>query len=252
MSNLRTEQPVFETDRITDGFDIFFWVFNDASSFVATHWHTAIEIMYIIDGEAVLIQLPYEFSKKYIPDVDSFIFGFDCHTDNAILRTKIDSLIDVIQKMRIVYEIQPKGALLRFNSLLFEMLYLLYHSFSREVESSQFKKDVKNFVRLEPVLEYTKKHYNTPITLSEISQIACFQEEYFCHYFKKNMGVTYFQYLNEIRLSHIYRDLTSTDLPLKVLLEKHGFTNYKLFRKMFYEQFATTPGEYRKNAAVSD
>ena len=42
---------VFETDRITDGFDIFFWVFNDASSFVATHWHTAIEIMYIIDGE---------------------------------------------------------------------------------------------------------------------------------------------------------------------------------------------------------
>lgn len=154
--------------------------------------------------------------------------------------------------MRIVYEIQPKGALLRFNSLLFEMLYLLYRSFSREVESSQFKKDVKNFVRLEPVLEYTKKHYNTPITLSEISQIACFQEEYFCHYFKKNMGVTYFQYLNEIRLSHIYRDLTSTDLPLKVLLEKHGFTNYKLFRKMFYEQFATTPGEYRKNAAVSD
>lgn len=138
-------RPVFETDRITDGFDIFFWVFNDASSFVATHWHTAIEIMYIIDGEvdvmmnqqtvilkpgdvflidsrlphstksvhgnhAVLIQLPYEFSKKYIPDVDSFIFGFDCHTDNAILRTKIDSLIDVIQKMRIVYEIQPKGA----------------------------------------------------------------------------------------------------------------------------------------------
>ena len=87
------------------------------------------------------------------------MYFYTSHTDNAILRTKIDSLIDVIQKMRIVYEIQPKGALLRFNSLLFEMLYLLYHSFSREVESSQFKKDVKNFVRLEPVLEYTKKHY---------------------------------------------------------------------------------------------
>ena len=55
MSNLRTEQPVFETDRITDGFDIFFWVFNDASSFVATHWHTAIEIMYIIDGEVEVL-----------------------------------------------------------------------------------------------------------------------------------------------------------------------------------------------------
>ena len=128
------------------------------------------------------------FQKNYIPDVDSFIFGFDCHTDNAILRTKIDSLIDVIQKMRIVYEIQPKGALLRFNSLLFEMLYLLYHSFSREVESSQFKKDVKNFVRLEPVLEYTKKHYNTPITLSENFADRMFSGRIFLSLFQKKYG----------------------------------------------------------------
>lgn len=42
---------MYEDDRITDGLDIFFWVFNDSSSFVAPHWHRAIEIMYIIDGE---------------------------------------------------------------------------------------------------------------------------------------------------------------------------------------------------------
>ncbi len=34
-----------EKDRITDGLDIFFWVFNDSSSYVATHWHSAIEVM---------------------------------------------------------------------------------------------------------------------------------------------------------------------------------------------------------------
>lgn len=82
--------------------------------------------------------------------------------------------------MRIVYEIQPKGALLRFNSLLFEMLYLLYHSFSREVESSQFKKDVKNFVRLEPVLEYTKS-----ITIHR-SPFPRFRRS---HVFRKNISV---------------------------------------------------------------
>jgi AraC-like DNA-binding protein len=132
------------------------------------------------------------------------------------------------------------------------MLYLLYHNFAREVESSSVKKDVKNFRRLDPILTYTREHYNEPISLSQIANIACFQEEYFCHFFKKNMGVTYFQYLNEIRLSHIYHDLTSTDIPLKELLERHGFTNYKLFRRMFYEQFHTTPGEYRKSYTTSD
>ena len=279
--------PIFEQDRITDGFDIFFWEFNDKSSFVATHWHTAIEMMYIIDGEvnvtmnhqttvllpgdiylidsrlphstksingnhALLLQFPYQFLQKYIPNVDSYVFGFDCHTTNPIQKTKQLQLIEVVKQMQIVYQIKPRGGLLRFNSLLFEMLYLLYHNFAREVQSSSVKKDVKNFRRLDPILTYTREHYNEPISLSQIANIACFQEEYFCHFFKKNMGVTYFQYLNEIRLSHIYHDLTSTDIPLKELLERHGFTNYKLFRRMFYEQFHTTPGEYRKSYTTSD
>jgi len=37
-----------------------------------------------------------------------------------------------------------------------------------------------------------------------------------------------------------------TGLPLKTILENNGFTNYKLFRQLFYENFHTTPGEYRK------
>ncbi len=60
------------------------------------------------------------------------------------------------------------------------------------------------------------------------------------------MGKTYLEYLNEIRLSHIYKDLVSTDLPLKIILENNGFTNYKLFRQLFYDNFHTTPGAYRQ------
>lgn len=272
---------IFEKDRITDGFDIFFWVFDDASSYVATHWHMAIEMMYILDGEvdvtinnqtiallpgdvylidskvphstksingnhAILLQLPYPFLKKYMPDVDNYVFSFDCHTTNPIMQTKLLQLKEVLEQMQIVYEVNPRGALLRFNGLLFEMLYLLYHSFAREITTSQFKKDVKNFSRLEPVLAYSREHYREPITISEICKVACFQEEYFCHFFKKNMGVTYLQYLNEIRLSHVYRDLTETNYTLKQLLEMHGFRNYKLFRRMFYDAFHMTPGEYRQ------
>lgn len=276
---------IFENDRVTDGFDIFFWVFNDASSFVATHWHTAVEMMYILEGEvdvtisnqttvltpgdiylidskvphstksingnhAILLQLPYPFLKKYIPDIESYTFGFDCHTENPIQKTKLIQLKEVIEQMHIVYEVNPTGGLLRFNSLLFEMLYLLVHNFARKVDSSQCRKDTRSFSRLEAVLAYSNEHYNEQITLSDIAGIACFQEEYFCHFFKKNMGVTYFQYLNEIRLSHIYKDLTSTDYPLKQLLELHGFTNYKLFRRMFDEEFHITPGEYRKKYTI--
>ncbi len=274
-----------EQDRITDGLDIFFWVFDDASSYVATHWHSAIEVMYILEGEvditinghttmllpgdvylvdsaiphstkslngnkAVLIQIPYPLLARYIPDIDSRRFDFDCHTEDPKVRTKILQLIETIRKMQVVFEVKPDGEILRFNSLVFEFLFQIYHNFSREVRDADSRKETKTFTRIQTILDYLDNNYASAITLDEIASVACFQKEYFCHFFKKNMGITYTRYLNDLRLSKIRSDLVETDLPLKDILEKHGFTNYKLFRKMFSETFGCTPGEYRKNAPL--
>ena len=38
----------------------------------------------------------------------------------------------------------------------------------------------------------------------------------------------------------------STVYQLLEILERHGFTNYKLFRRMFLEQFGDTPTKIRK------
>ena len=138
-----TENAVFrhERDRITDGLDIFFWVFNDSSSYVPTHWHSAMEVMYVLEGEvdvtvggqttvllpgdvylvdcavphstksldgnkAVLIQIPYPLLERYIPDISSRRFGFDCHSQSPIVRTKILQLIEIIKQMQIVFEVK--------------------------------------------------------------------------------------------------------------------------------------------------
>ena len=278
-----TENAVFrhERDRITDGLDIFFWVFNDSSSYVPTHWHSAMEIMYILEGEvdvtvggqttvllpgdvylvdcavphstksldgnkAVLIQIPYPLLERYIPDITSRRFGFDCHSQNPIVRTKILQLVEIIKQMQIVFEIKPDGEILRFNSLVFEFLFQIYHNFSQEMETVEAQKENKTFGRIQTILDYLDDNYSSPISLDEISKVACLQKEYFCHFFKKNMGITYTNYLNDLRLSKIRDDLVDTDLPVKLILEKHGFSNYKLFRKMFSETFGCTPTTYRK------
>ena len=57
------------------------------------------------------------------------------------------------------------------------------------------------------------------------------QPGYFCRFFKKCMGVTFLEYQNELRLSYIYRDLITTEDSVRDILERHGFTNYKLFRR---------------------
>lgn len=270
-----------ENDRITDGLDIFFWVFDDSSSYVATHWHSAIEVMYILEGEvdiavngsttallpgdiylvdsaiphstkslngnkAVLIQLPYPLLERYIPDLNSRRFELNCHSDSPIVKTKVLQLIEIIKQMQVVFEVKPEGEILRFNSLLFEFMFQIYHNFSEEVSDTDSRKETKTFGRIQNILDYLDENYASQISLDEIASVACFQKEYFCHFFKKQMGITYTRYLNDLRLAKIRKDLAETDLPLKDILEKHGFTNYKLFRKMFNETFGCTPVAYRK------
>ena len=38
-----------------------------------------------------------------------------------------------------------------------------------------------------------------------------FDPKYFCRFFKKCMGTTFLEYQNDIRISHIYQDLVSTN-----------------------------------------
>ena len=151
--------------------------------------------------------------------------------------------------MQLLTDLQPDGAVLRFNSLLFEILFQLYHNFCTEAPKKDTVQHSRNLERLEPVLQYIASNYNRPISLEEISGVAILQPKYFCRFFKKCMGVTFLEYQNEIRLSKIYKDVTSTSDKISDILERHGFTNYKLFRRMFSERFHATPTEIRKHVS---
>ena len=166
-----------------------------------------------------------------------------------VRQTKVDLLKETLKKMQMLVDMEPYGAVLKFNSLLFEVLFQLYHNFSSMVFRENTAVRTKNLEKLKYVLEYTNENYKRPIPLAEISEVAMFDPKYFCRFFKNFMGITFLEYQNKVRLSKIYDDILSTDDKITDILERHGFTNYKLFRKMFNEHFHTTPTELRKQAA---
>lgn len=261
--------------------DIHFEHYFDSGSLVSNHWHNEIELIYLLEGEldvsigkktwhykkddlilinskvvhstlcaapneSILVQMPYGFLKRYMPDLDDYVFYLDSFSKDPVKQTKILQTKEILQKMLVVTSYHPDGEHLRFNSLLFDLLYMLYHDFRTNDLQAGYQRQAKDLNKLEGVLEYTQEHYAEPVSLHEIAAVAGFQPEYFCRLFKRNMGVTYLEYLSEIRLSHIYEDLLTTDESIQRLLELHGFTNYKLFRKMFAEKFHMTPMKVRK------
>ena len=253
----------------------------DPGSYVPAHLHHAVEIIYLLEGsltvtiessvreyhagecvlinadiihstkctapnKAILFQIPLSLLSLYLPDAEQLVFNLDNPEGSDIRRTKLDIFKDTLTQMQIVNDIRPEGFILRFNSLLFEILFQLFHNFCvRVVHSNQSQRD-KDRVRLDTILNYINQNYRRHISIEEIAGVAYLQSGYFCRFFKKCMGITFLEYQNELRLSYIYQDIIATDDSIKDILERHGFTNYKLFRRMFSEHFGATPTEVRK------
>ncbi len=280
---LATQEHIYQHERIftTKDMEIAFIEREDPGSYTAWHWHDSIEIIYITQGSTevlmgqnvyrvqagecmvinsgtvhstrnlegnrcILLQIPLDVLARYIPDAHKVYFDVPLRSEDERTNRRLEQMKKVICRMRDTDRQKADGYTLRFGSLLYELLYELYHYFRSEWTKLTAPQDMrKEGTRLAEVIDYTDAHYTEAITIAEIAAVIHLQPEYFCRYFKQCMGLTYLEYLNELRLSFVYRDLIDTTLPLYQILERHGFKNYKLFRKLFYKRFQCTPGEMR-------
>lgn len=84
-----------------------------------------------------------------------------------------------------------------------------------------------------------------PIALKEAADIASLNRDYFCRMFK-NAWELHFLSMSIVRINHIHEELLATEDSITDILEHNGFTNYKVFSRMFKAQFGMTPRELRK------
>lgn len=67
--------------------------------------------------------------------------------------------------MQVVFEIKPDGEILRFNSLVFEFLFQIYHNYSRVIEDENEKKSSKTFSCIQNIVDYLDANYTRQIWL---------------------------------------------------------------------------------------
>lgn len=195
---------------------------------------------------AILLQIPLSFLEKFVPDIREYSFSIDLDSKEPKVQTKLANIRSTLQDLWITYQFQVEGYVFRCYSLIFELIYILIHSFSYKVDRKELQKNQKNLERIQMIMNYVEEHYQEPLSIPEIAGEIGLNEIYFSRFFKTNMGMTFLEYLNMIRLEKIYTDLLNTNMPIKDIQEKHGFVNDKVFRRMFKEVYGCTPREARK------
>lgn len=94
---------------------------------------------------------------------------------------------------------------------------------------------------------YIKKNYRDPsLCLSKISDEFQISESYFSHMFKKNAGVNFSVYLEDIRLNEAAELMQKPDCNLSTLYMEVGYNNENSFRRAFKKKFNITPSAMKQ------
>ncbi|WP_222536809.1 AraC family transcriptional regulator [Pedobacter polysacchareus] len=111
--------------------------------------------------------------------------------------------------------------------------------------SSTSSSSAENSV-IESVIDYSFKHFLSPISLKEISGITNMSIPAFCRFFKRNIKKSYLDFLKEIRIGHACKLLRDTDRAILDICYNSGYNSWANFSKQFKVVSKLSPSAYRK------
>jgi len=113
------------------------------------------------------------------------------------------------------------------------------------------EKIISGFTTTDDYIDFIKRyislHYKDEISLNEISEILHVSRSYLSTLFKKNVGVSFTDYLIDFRLNRALEIYQGKKLPLTIVAELVGYQNYSQFSKIFKKRKGMSPREFIKS-----
>jgi len=100
--------------------------------------------------------------------------------------------------------------------------------------------------RISEALEYINENLSRQVSLDEVCEHIHISKYYFCHMFKKTVGMTVLEYILSRRLSIARKFLRNSSMSLSEISEVSGFSSFSYFSKIFREYEGMTPSEFRR------
>lgn len=138
----------------------------------------------------------------------------------------------------------PTSQLYIKSSLLRILAVLSGHRLFTPME----KNHDKRVEGIKKTLTYIKDNYKEKIYIRDLAKQVCMNEQYFCRFFKKAIGRSPIEYVNEYRVKQSMRLLEETDLPITEVCLECGYNNLGNFLREFRKYTDTTPLQYRKKS----
>lgn len=171
-------------------------------------------------------------------DIQQYVHFKPKDPDNRRLEALLSTLIKELECNDDASKYICKGIMIR-------LLHLISTEYEFRLSNEQRKK--MNWLIFEEITKYITEHYNK-ITIKDLVEKFHFNEDYYNRLLKEKYGMTYSDYVQNLRLKNAKKLLKTTGMTVDEVAEQVGYHNKGYFYKIFVEKYGITPAKLRKQA----
>ena len=257
----------------------------DTSEVQNTHFHQNLEIVYVLEGsvevqiesetynlkkgdfllinankrhslratkEEILLasfRVNFTMLAEYM-GTNQLLFWCNTTADRSESYEQLKKVLD--RMLNRFYDKEKEGAIY-LNSIYYEAIYLLVAYFMIKADDARMK---ENFTpdnsRIFEIQNYVQANYQKQLSLNDLAKKLYLSNAYLSKYIKKHFGLSFLEYVNNVRLFHAVDELVYSEKKITRIALDNGFPTTAAFNKAFKEIYNMTPSAYRSTVHKED
>lgn len=245
---------------------------------VSTHYHQNPEVFYVLTGE-LKVQIDettflmkqgdiilINANKRHTMNGNEELLGARFEIDFHLLAEYMESmqllfwcnsvadknaayadLREVFDHILSRYFEKDEKSALDLQALYFQAAHILTSNFLVKADDTRLNMDdSQDRQRVRRIQNYIQANYQSQISLNNLSDQLYLSNAYLSKYVKKHLGLTFMEYLNNVRLFHAVDELLYTKKNMTHIALDNGFPTSAAFTKAFRDIYGEAPSEYRR------
>ena len=185
------------------------------------------------------ITFSFEYVRMFCKSIESMFFDT---SDEATY----SEIVSVLKELSEITSDSDYSTLLKI-SLVNRLYYLVLNRCSRFKRTGGItQSSKKDFSYAKTAIAYINENFRREIPLDEISNVVSLSPSYFSKYFKNVTGVSFSEYLANLRLENAINDMLGHNTTVSAAAFENGFANVKSFITQCKKVYGCTPAQYKK------
>lgn len=199
------------------------------------------EGLHSFENKGVLHEINIQFTHDA---VDSDLISFINHVKRNVVyidEQTLDNIYSLFCLLNNAYNISNLNA---YTSKLLECIILCFKD--KFISDTSYQTSTSS--SLQNAIIYIHSKFADDPKMWQVAKHLHLNENYFSQMFKKNVGMSYKEYLRKIKLEHAKKLLVYTNAPVTKIAYDSGYNSQSHFNRDFKSTYGISPIQMRKNS----